>query len=99
MANIIGSMQKPVKVVVLFRSVGGRSTRFVRRPSVMHGLDELWADMLSGDASRIRRAWNSLRVAERQAVLEHLARMADQEGWHPSQRASAATALQVIRPS
>jgi hypothetical protein len=32
-------------------------------------------------------------------VLEHLARMADQEGWHPSQRASAATALQVIRPS
>ena len=65
----------------------------------MDGLDELWADLLSGDAGRIRRAWNRLRVDERQAVLEHLARMADQEGWHPSQRASAATALQVIRPS
>jgi hypothetical protein len=96
MANIISSKPEPVKVVVLFRTVGGRSTSFKRGRAVMDGLDELWADLLSGDASRIRRAWNSLGTEERQAVLEHLARMSDQEGWHSSQRTSAAAALQVI---
>ena len=62
----------------------------------MDGLAELWADLLSADSARIERAWRSLRAEERQAVLEHLARMRDQEGWHPSQREAAAAALHVI---
>jgi hypothetical protein len=63
----------------------------------MNGLDELWANLLSGDPERIRRVWTGLTAAERQALLDHLARMRDGEGWQPSQRESAAAALKVIR--
>ena len=62
----------------------------------MVGLDELWADLLSADPARIRRAWNGLGAAERQAVAEHLARMCDESGWHSSQRESAAAALRIL---
>ena len=62
----------------------------------MDGLDELWADLLSAEAARIRRAWNGLSAEERLAVLDHLVRMRDEDGWHPAQRASAAAAIQVI---
>jgi hypothetical protein len=63
----------------------------------MMTLDQLWADFLSADPARIQRAWSDLSRDETQAVLDHLARMRDEDGWHPDQRASAATALQVIR--
>ena len=63
----------------------------------MNGLAELWADLLSADKDRIERAWRSLRADERQAVLEHLARMRDDTGWHPAQRESAVAALRVIQ--
>lgn len=66
-------------------------------PSPMNGLDELWSDLLSGNSQRIQRAWRSLADEERQAVLEHLARMRDEAGWHPAQRESAAAALLAIR--
>lgn len=62
----------------------------------MNGLDELWANLLSGDTQRIRDAWNTLSDEERRAVLEHLARMRDEAGWHSSQRESAAAAIEVI---
>ena len=35
----------------------------------MDGLDELWADLLSAEAARIRRAWNGLSAEERLASL------------------------------
>jgi hypothetical protein len=63
----------------------------------MNGLDELWSDLLSSDSQRVLRAWGSLGEEERQAVQKHLARMRDEPGWHPSQRESAAAALQIIR--
>ncbi len=63
----------------------------------MDGLDEFWADLLSGDAQRIQSAWGRLTDEERRAVLDHLARMRDESGWHPVQRQSAAAALRVIR--
>lgn len=63
----------------------------------MNDLDELWSDLLSSDSQRIRQAWGGLSEEERQAVQEHLARMCDEPGWHPSQRESAAAALRVIR--
>jgi len=62
----------------------------------MNGLAELWADLLSADTRRIERAWRGLRAHERQAVLDHLARMRDGDGWHASQREAAAAALRVI---
>ncbi len=63
----------------------------------MNGLDELWSDLLSGDSQRVQRAWGGLGEEERRAVADHLARMRDADGWHPTQRESAAAALKVIR--
>lgn len=63
----------------------------------MDALDKIWADLLSGDSQRIQHAWGGLTAEERQAVLEHLARMRDQAGWAPAQRESAAAAIRVIR--
>lgn len=40
--------------------------------------------------------WGDLTDDEAQAVLAHLTRMRDEDGWEPAQRAAAATALQVI---
>jgi hypothetical protein len=62
----------------------------------MDGLDELWADLLSGDAERIRCAWDGLAHTERQALLDHLARMRHDEGWQPAQREFAVAAEKVI---
>ena len=64
----------------------------------MDSLDELWADLLSGDAERIQQAWSGLSAAERQAVLAHLARMRVEAGWHSSQREAATAALAVLQP-
>jgi hypothetical protein len=65
----------------------------------MDSLDQLWADLLSGDAPSIQRAWNRLSARERQALLAHLERMRDGPGWHATQRESAAAALAVLRPA
>jgi hypothetical protein len=63
----------------------------------MDGIDSFWADLLSANAMRILLAWQSLRADERAAVLAHVLRMRDEDGWHPSQHASAAAALQAIQ--
>ncbi len=62
----------------------------------MDGLDQLWADLLSGNPERTQRAWSGLTAPERQAVLAHLDRMATADGWHPAQRAAAAAALKIL---
>jgi hypothetical protein len=62
----------------------------------MDSLDTLWGDLLSADLMRIQNAWKALNTEERRAVLEHLTRMRDEQGWHPSQHESAAAALRVI---
>ena len=64
----------------------------------MDSLDTLWADLLSSDTLRIQRVWNTLSADERRAVREHLTHLRAEDGWHPSQHASAAVALQVIHP-
>ena len=63
----------------------------------MDNLDELWAELLSADPARIRRAWGRLTEAEALAVLEHLRRMKAEAGWQPAQRQSAEAALRVLR--
>ncbi len=60
-------------------------------------LDDVWEAILSGDEPRIRKAWGGLTDDECQALLTHLRRMADEDGWHELQKESAATALRVIR--
>lgn len=63
----------------------------------MVNLSELWGDLLSEEPKRILRARAQLTEAEATAVLEHLHRMRDEDGWHPEQRASAAVALRVLQ--
>ena len=63
----------------------------------MHELEDVWEALLSGDAARIRRAWDDLTDEEALSVLAHLGRMRDEDGWDPSQREAATIALQVLR--
>jgi hypothetical protein len=60
-------------------------------------LAEFWDAVLSSDPARIRRAWGNLTDEECLAVLDHLRRMTEADGWQPEQREAAATALRVIR--
>jgi hypothetical protein len=60
-------------------------------------IDELWEELLSGDAARVRRAWHDLTDDEAEAVLAHLRRMSSEDGWQPGQRQAAAAALRAIR--
>jgi hypothetical protein len=59
-------------------------------------LDELWEALLSEDPARIRHVWGEVTDAEAQAILAHLTRMRDDDGWTDEQRAAARTALQVL---
>jgi hypothetical protein len=63
----------------------------------MTDLDEMWEALLSEDPARIRRVWEDVTDAEAQAILDHLSRMRDEDGWSDAQRAAAAAALQILR--
>ncbi len=63
----------------------------------MNELEDVWEALLSGDAARIRRAWDDLTDEEALSVLAHLGRMRDEDGWDASQREAATIALQVLR--
>lgn len=59
--------------------------------------ETLWDELLSEDATRIRRAWDELTDEECDAVLAHLRRMAYEPDWQPTQKQSAETALRLIQ--
>lgn len=59
-------------------------------------LQDLWDQLLSGDADAVRVAFRTLGDSERKAVLEHLQRMTSEEGWQPEQVTSARAALQAL---
>jgi hypothetical protein len=59
-------------------------------------LENLWKALLSRDATRVQKAFTRLEIAEQQAVLEHLERMSEEDGWHPEQRTSAKAALEAL---
>jgi len=63
----------------------------------MDNPENSWEELLSEDPARIRRAWGNLTDDECLAVLDHLRRMTEEEGWHPEQQRAAATALRVVR--
>ena len=63
----------------------------------MVNLDELWDDLFSGDAARVRQVWMKLTDEECGIVLQHLQKMVDDPGYQPSQKESAAAALRLIR--
>ena len=61
-------------------------------------LEPFWADLLSKDPVRIRAALDRLEPEERDAVLDHLRRMATEDGWSEGQRQRAWAALRAIEP-
>ena len=60
-------------------------------------LEETWSALLSRDKREILRAFNALDETSRKVVIEHLKKMATEEGWHPEQVVSAENALSAIR--
>jgi hypothetical protein len=61
--------------------------------------ERFWAEILSGDSARVRQAFARLAPDERHRVLDHLRRMADEEGWQPGQRRRARAALAAVDDS
>lgn len=62
-------------------------------------LEAFWSDLLSEEPERVAAAWARLEADdERQAVREHLHKMASEAGWAEVQRQAARAALSVIPP-
>jgi hypothetical protein len=57
--------------------------------------EQLWANLLSEDASLIVPALRAMDPAERSAVLSHLKRMAEEDGWSAGQARRARAALAI----
>jgi len=64
----------------------------------MEPLEQFWDDLLSGEPVKIHTAYLSLDAETKKEVIQHLWKMATAEGWHPLQKRSAQTALDVISP-
>ena len=62
----------------------------------MSVIEKLWNALLSQEPENILSSFNMLQPDEKILILKHLSRMVDEEGWQPSQRVSAQTALNVI---
>ena len=60
-------------------------------------LERIWDGILSRDPETIRTTYLSLDQASKGVVLQHLERMATEDGWHPGQVASAQAALNAIK--
>lgn len=59
-------------------------------------LEILWDRLLSQNVKEIRAAYDGLDPASQIEVMQHLLRMATEEGWHPEQRKSAQSALLAL---
>jgi hypothetical protein len=58
--------------------------------------DLFWDDLLSREPEKVLSAFVELTKTDQKVVLEHLQEMVEGEGWQPTQRESAAAALQAI---
>lgn len=65
----------------------------------MFDVESFWAAILSEDIAQIIEAYQSLPNAdEREAVYQHVLRMATEEDWSEPQRVAAQAAVAVIEP-
>ncbi|NIM93730.1 MAG: hypothetical protein GTO18_08475 [Anaerolineales bacterium] len=62
----------------------------------MHNPEAFWSDVLSEDPTRIHSAIESISSEEREAVISHLERMANEPGWLEGQQRRAQFALKVL---
>lgn len=61
-----------------------------------NALEIFWDNLLSRDSVKIRAVFEPLNRHDRLAVMQHLQRMANEEGWHDEQRQSALAAIALI---
>jgi hypothetical protein len=61
-----------------------------------NNLSYLWDRLLSRKGELIQEAYNELDIKEKEAVLAHLKRMANEESWHPEQQKSAQEAIKAL---
>lgn len=59
-------------------------------------LEIIWDALLSREPGTVRAMFASLDQGSQKVVLNHLQRMAGEEGWHPEQRLSAQLALAAL---
>ncbi len=59
-------------------------------------LEKTWGAILSRDKDAIQRVFFALDGESQKTVMEHLHKMATDEGWHPEQVKSAQIALRSL---
>jgi hypothetical protein len=80
-------------------SFSHRSRVFATMTDSLDPLEIIWDALFSREPGRVRKMFYSLDPDSRQVVLEHLQRMASEEGWHPEQRLNAHFALETLKES
>lgn len=60
-------------------------------------LESFWADILSKNPKKIRKAINLLSEDEREVVIKHLRKMSSETGWSEGQKHGARTALEILQ--
>jgi hypothetical protein len=68
----------------------------ILEPGTEAWLEQVWDGLLSRDPEQIRQTYAGLDTGSQSEVLEHLKRMATEEGWHPRQVDSACAALAAL---
>jgi hypothetical protein len=63
---------------------------------VSRNLESFWAEILSNEPSRITAAFLSVSEEEQKAVIEHLKRMVEENGWSEGQSSNARAALDCL---
>ncbi len=59
-------------------------------------LEQTWDGILSRETQRVGSVFDQLTKENQKVVLNHLHKMAEEEGWHPEQVKSARFALEVL---
>jgi hypothetical protein len=61
-------------------------------------LEQVWGEIISSRPQRIKRMFMSLDLASQKEVIQHLKRMATEEGWQAVQVRSAREAIAALDP-
>jgi len=62
----------------------------------MEPLEFFWENILSRSPERIRAIFKTIDEDSQRAVIIHLEKMTNEEGWHPEQVISAQAALDAL---
>jgi hypothetical protein len=63
----------------------------------MDPIEAFWGEILSREPERVRNSFATLKPDEQSALLMHLQRMTNEDGWHLEQVVSARAALDALQ--